>query len=205
MARTNNAKHRHRLRGGPEEERHKGTDTAAEMALDRLQRSRRTTTEIISWPSIEGLVSSGAKEAITKGSLKFKRKRRSSIGQLRNFYQSQSPMLRLLVGSLLVALLLNSHIVPVSTMSIAAVTNEPPTLMMATRSSSNNSSGRATSETVATSNAIPSPIIRLPSNSLIKYTAYRDVSILHFQVPRDTRTLYYSFRAHEEFKSAFCK
>lgn len=47
------------------------------------------------------------------------------------------------------------------------------------------------------------PIVRLPSNTLLKYTAYKDVSILHFRVPQDTRTAMFSFKAYEESKSAF--
>lgn len=49
------------------------------------------------------------------------------------------------------------------------------------------------------------PLVRLPSNTLLKYTAYKDVSILHFSIPSDTRTAYFSFKAYEEKKSAFRK
>lgn len=49
------------------------------------------------------------------------------------------------------------------------------------------------------------PIVRLPSNTLLKYTAYKDVSILHFRIPIDTRTALFSFKAYEETKSAFRK
>lgn len=49
------------------------------------------------------------------------------------------------------------------------------------------------------------PLVRLPSNTLLKYTAYKDVSILHFVVPTDTRTAYFNFKAYEETKSAFRK
>lgn len=45
--------------------------------------------------------------------------------------------------------------------------------------------------------------VRLPSNSLLKYTSYKDVSILHFEVPPDSRAAYFSFKAFEESKSAF--
>ncbi|XP_017873944.1 PREDICTED: uncharacterized protein LOC108621256 [Drosophila arizonae] len=45
--------------------------------------------------------------------------------------------------------------------------------------------------------------VRLPSNTLLKYGAYKDVSILHFRVPLDTRVAYFSFKAFEESKSAF--
>lgn len=48
-------------------------------------------------------------------------------------------------------------------------------------------------------------IVRLPSNSLLKYTSYKDVSILHFRVPPDTRNAYFTFKAFEESKSAFRK
>ena len=49
------------------------------------------------------------------------------------------------------------------------------------------------------------PLERLPSNTLLKYTAYKDVSILHFRIPTDTRTAFFSFKAYEESKSAFRK
>lgn len=49
------------------------------------------------------------------------------------------------------------------------------------------------------------PLVRLPSNTLLKYTSYKDVSILHFDVPADTRTAYFNFKAYEEAKSAFRK
>lgn len=49
------------------------------------------------------------------------------------------------------------------------------------------------------------PLVRLPSNTLLKYTAYKDVSILHFRIPSDTRTALFSFKAYEESKSAFRK
>ena len=49
------------------------------------------------------------------------------------------------------------------------------------------------------------PLVRLPSNTLLKYTAYKDVSILHFRIPSDTRTALFSFKAYEETKSAFRK
>lgn len=49
------------------------------------------------------------------------------------------------------------------------------------------------------------PLVRLPSNTLLKYTSYKDVSILHFDVPADTRTAYFNFKAYEEGKSAFRK
>lgn len=52
----------------------------------------------------------------------------------------------------------------------------------------------------------PVPLVRLPLNTLLKYTAYKDVSILHFVIPTDTRTAYFNFKAYEENgKSAFRK
>ena len=49
------------------------------------------------------------------------------------------------------------------------------------------------------------PLVRLPSNTLLKYTAYKDVSIQHFRIPIDTRSAYFSFKSYEEGKSAFGK
>lgn len=49
------------------------------------------------------------------------------------------------------------------------------------------------------------PLVRLPSNTLLKYTAYKDVSILHFRVPWDARTALFTFKAYEETKGAFRK
>lgn len=49
------------------------------------------------------------------------------------------------------------------------------------------------------------PLVRLPSNTLLKYSSYKDVSILHFDVPADTRTAYFNFKAYEEAKGAFRK
>lgn len=49
------------------------------------------------------------------------------------------------------------------------------------------------------------PLVRLPSNTLLKYTAYKDVSILHFRIPTDTRTALFNFKAYEETRSAFRK
>ncbi|XP_046866091.1 uncharacterized protein LOC26529325 [Drosophila willistoni] len=46
-------------------------------------------------------------------------------------------------------------------------------------------------------------IVRLPSNSLLKYTSYKDVSILHFRMPQDSRTAIFSFKAFEESKGTF--
>lgn len=55
------------------------------------------------------------------------------------------------------------------------------------------------------SDSEPIPLVRLPSNTLLKYQAYKDVSILHFVVPSDTRTAFFNFKAYEETKSAFRK
>ncbi|XP_034664948.1 uncharacterized protein LOC117899194 isoform X1 [Drosophila subobscura] len=46
-------------------------------------------------------------------------------------------------------------------------------------------------------------IVRLPSNSLLKYTSYKDVAILHFRIPPDSRDAYFTFKAFEESKNAF--
>ncbi|KAH8295003.1 hypothetical protein KR018_005357 [Drosophila ironensis] len=46
-------------------------------------------------------------------------------------------------------------------------------------------------------------VVRLPSNSLLKYTSYKDVAILHFIVPPDSRTAHFTFKAFEDSKSAF--
>lgn len=49
------------------------------------------------------------------------------------------------------------------------------------------------------------PLVRLPSNTLLKYTAYKDVSIQHFLIPMDSRNVMFSFKAYEESKSALSK
>ncbi|KAI9578195.1 hypothetical protein GQX74_015081 [Glossina fuscipes] len=46
-------------------------------------------------------------------------------------------------------------------------------------------------------------VVRLPSNILLKYITYKDVSILHFFVPENTRQAIFTFKAVEEPKSAF--
>lgn len=46
-------------------------------------------------------------------------------------------------------------------------------------------------------------VVRLPSNTLLKFTSYKDVSILHFRMPEDTRRAMFTFKAIEESKSAF--
>lgn len=48
-------------------------------------------------------------------------------------------------------------------------------------------------------------VVRLPSNTLLKYNSYKDVSILHFRMPPDTRRGVFTFKAIEESKSAFRK
>lgn len=166
----------------------------------RRRRTGTATVQVeseISTKPVEGL--SFRTEAIRNNSLQFKRKCQS-IDQLRNFYQSQSTWL-LLVNSLLLVMLL-IVVTPVNGAALGALTKDA---LLMNRSSSSSSSSVPMTSSSSGPGAIPSPVIRLPSNSLIKYTAYRDVSILHFQVPRDTRTLHFSFRAHEEFKSAFRK
>lgn len=47
------------------------------------------------------------------------------------------------------------------------------------------------------------PVLRLPANTLLKYTSYKDVSILHYQLPANVKTAYFTFKAVEESKSAF--
>ena len=48
-------------------------------------------------------------------------------------------------------------------------------------------------------------LVRLPSNTLLKYSSYKDVSILHFRIPSDTRTAIFTFKGYEESRSAFRK
>lgn len=68
---------------------------------------------------------------------------------------------------------------------------------------SNNNPATFTSEDIQNSHQIP--LVRLPSNTLLKYTAYKDVSIQHFLIPMDTRNALFSFKAYEESKSALSK
>ncbi|KAG5671933.1 hypothetical protein PVAND_002101 [Polypedilum vanderplanki] len=49
------------------------------------------------------------------------------------------------------------------------------------------------------------PLVRLPSNTLLKYTAYKDVSIQHFLIPMDSRSAMFSFKSYEESKSALTR
>lgn len=65
---------------------------------------------------------------------------------------------------------------------------------------SNNNQATFTSEDIQSSQQIP--LVRLPSNTLLKYTAYKDVSIQHFLIPMDSRSALFSFKAYEESKSA---
>lgn len=83
-----------------------------------------------------------------------------------------------------------------------------------TNAAATHSAYKTSSSIASTSNASSSlgngfegqiPLERLPSNTLLKYTAYKDVSILHFRIPTDTRTAFFSFKAYEESKSAFRK
>lgn len=68
---------------------------------------------------------------------------------------------------------------------------------------SNNNQATFTSEDIQNSQQIP--LVRLPSNTLLKYTAYKDVSIQHFLIPMDSRSAMFSFKAYEESKSALSK
>lgn len=66
---------------------------------------------------------------------------------------------------------------------------------------SNNNQATFTSEDI-TQNSQQIPLVRLPSNTLLKYTAYKDVSIQHFLIPMDSRSALFTFKAYEESKSA---
>jgi hypothetical protein len=68
---------------------------------------------------------------------------------------------------------------------------------------SNNNQATFTTEDIQNSQQIP--LVRLPSNTLLKYTAYKDVSIQHFLIPMDSRSALFSFKAYEESKSALSK
>lgn len=70
-------------------------------------------------------------------------------------------------------------------------------------SSNNNQQATFTNEDIQNSHQIP--LVRLPSNTLLKYTAYKDVSIQHFLIPMDSRSALFSFKAYEESKSALSK
>lgn len=74
---------------------------------------------------------------------------------------------------------------------------------LSSSSSGSSSSGTSGNSTIENDKQIP--LVRLPSNTLLKYTAYKDVSILHFRVPPDTRTALFTFKAYEEPNSAFSK
>lgn len=68
---------------------------------------------------------------------------------------------------------------------------------------SNRSSKAGSSEVIEEQqNGQQIPLVRLPSNTLLKYTAYKDVSIQHFLIPMDTRSATFSFKSNEESKSA---
>lgn len=68
---------------------------------------------------------------------------------------------------------------------------------------SNRSSKSGSSEVIEEQqNGQHIPLVRLPSNTLLKYTAYKDVSIQHFLIPMDTRSAMFSFKSNEESKSA---
>lgn len=207
---TTASTHRHRLRANNTRQ------SIIIMALDRPSGRRRgeaqtattTSTRSCRSSSCRGSVARGlgfTTEEIANNSLKFKRKRQS-IDQLRSAGQSlssSSSTILMLLNSVqwlaVLVLLLSVHAASGAAISAAAVTTDP----LMNRSNSSVVVSPIAQSTVF--GAIPSPIIRLPSNSLIKYNSYRDVSILHMKVPRDTRTVFFSFRAHEEFKSAFRK
>ena len=70
---------------------------------------------------------------------------------------------------------------------------------------SNNNNQQATFTTEDIQNSHQIPLVRLPSNTLLKYTAYKDVSIQHFLIPMDSRSALFSFKAYEESKSALSK
>lgn len=84
-----------------------------------------------------------------------------------------------------------------------------PTTVCGSSNSINSSSGSSSSSTTTSNSqneqAQHIPLVRLPSNTLLKYTAYKDVSILHFRVPWDARTALFTFKAFEETKGAFRK
>ncbi|XP_055586866.1 uncharacterized protein LOC129739410 [Uranotaenia lowii] len=81
----------------------------------------------------------------------------------------------------------------------------PSATIPMTPSSSSSSTGNGSTAASSPTGWIEGqiPLERLPSNTLLKYTAYKDVSILHFRIPTDTRTAFFSFKAYEESKSAF--
>lgn len=100
----------------------------------------------------------------------------------------------------------------IDTMAMAAAAAEKAKTMDNTVPNGAFADGAAASATAATGAAQAAaaagpqiPLVRLPSNTLLKYTAYKDVSILHFRIPSDTRTALFSFKAYEESKSAFRK
>lgn len=71
--------------------------------------------------------------------------------------------------------------------------------------SSNNNQAQTTFTSEDIQNNQQIPLVRLPSNTLLKYTAYKDVSIQHFLMPMDSRSALFSFKAYEESKSALSK
>lgn len=91
------------------------------------------------------------------------------------------------------------------------ITNRSNNLAEQTKANSsiNSSNSSSSSSNSDSNNNITNekqiPLVRLPSNTLLKYTAYKDVSILHFRIPVDTQTALFSFKAYEESKSAFSK
>lgn len=95
-----------------------------------------------------------------------------------------------------------------TTSSYSGSTSSPSPISNSSSSSPSPASSSASSnQNASTLNGFEGqiPLERLPSNTLLKYTAYKDVSILHFRIPTDTRTAFFSFKAYEESKSAFRK
>lgn len=81
----------------------------------------------------------------------------------------------------------------------------PTTICNASSNGSNNEGDGQDQQQPQPQNSHQIPLVRLPSNTLLKYTAYKDVSILHFRVPWDARTALFTFKAFEETKGAFRK
>ncbi|XP_055524828.1 uncharacterized protein LOC129718259 [Wyeomyia smithii] len=99
----------------------------------------------------------------------------------------------------------NGHRYEETTTGYLAASERPTTVDSTHSTYKASSSLAASSNTSSLGNGFEGqiPLERLPSNTLLKYTAYKDVSILHFRIPTDTRTAFFSFKAYEESKSAF--
>lgn len=125
---------------------------------------------------------------------------------------------RSIVLVLLVVILVTSctsatvHAVPAASSDAAATS---PSASSSSDIPDSNVTSRNTNSTISSKDSTGSgqqqppehhiPLVRLPSNTLLKYSAYKDVSILHFRIPSDTRTALFSFKAYEESRSAFRK